>query len=101
MPRAVIRSFLLACLVNYVAPTSWLLVRDVDEGRENLNFSEWGLHDADARRDVLIEICRQVRRGQMPLRPYTWIHPSARLTPDDVKTLCDWTIQARRALADP
>jgi hypothetical protein len=35
----------------------------------------------------LIEICRQVRRGQMPLKPHTWIHPSAKLTADDVKTL--------------
>ncbi len=82
---------------GYVAPMSWLLVHDVDEGRENLNFSEWGTHDADAQRDSLVEICRQVRRGVMPLRPYTWIHPSARLTAEDVKTLCDWTADIRRA----
>ena len=25
-----------------VAPVSWLVQRDVDEGREKLNFSEWG-----------------------------------------------------------
>ncbi len=33
---------------GYVAPASWLLVRDVNEGREHLNFSEWGLQDAEA-----------------------------------------------------
>ena len=82
----------------YVAPASWLLVGDVDEGRENLNFSEWGLLDADSQRDSLIEICRKVTRGQMPLKPYTWIHRAARLAPDDVKTLCDWTAEARRSL---
>src|SRR4029453_15136475 len=27
---------------GYVAPMSWWLVRDVDEGRDHLNFSEWG-----------------------------------------------------------
>jgi Haem-binding domain len=83
---------------GYVAPASWLLVRDVNEGREHLNFSEWGLQDAEAQRDSLIEICRQVRRGQMPLKPYGWIHSAARLTPDDVKTLCDWTAEMRRSL---
>jgi hypothetical protein len=83
---------------SYVAPASWLLARDVAEGRENLNFSEWGLSDADAQRDSLIEICQRVRRGEMPLRSYRWIHWSARLTPDDVKTLCDWTVEMRRAL---
>jgi hypothetical protein len=83
---------------GYVAPTSWLLVRDVTDARENLNFSEWGTNDAEAQRDSLIEICRRVRRGQMPLRSYTWIHPSARLSGDDVKQLCDWTVEMRRAL---
>jgi len=83
---------------GYVAPASWLLVRDVDEGRENLNFSEWGLLDTDSQRDSLIEICRKVTRGEMPLKTYTWIHRVARLAPDDVKTLCDWTAEARRSL---
>jgi Haem-binding domain len=82
---------------GYVAPMSWWLVRDVDEGRDHLNFSEWGASDADTQRDSLIEICRQVRRGDMPLKPYTWIHSSATLTAGDVKTLCDWTAEARRA----
>ncbi len=27
-----------------VAPASWLLQRDVDEGRDHMNFSEWELH---------------------------------------------------------
>src|ERR1044072_6009077 len=71
---------------GYVAPASWLLARDVDEGRENLNFSEWGLLDTDSQRDSLIEICRKVTRGEMPLKTYTWIHRAARLAPDDVKT---------------
>ena len=83
-----------------MAPASWILARDVDEGREHLNFSEWGQHDAESQRDLLIEICRQVRRGQMPLKPYTWIHPSAKLTADDVKTLCDWTVEVRQSLRE-
>ena len=27
-----------------IAPASWLVYRDVSEGREHLNFSEWDLH---------------------------------------------------------
>jgi Haem-binding domain len=83
---------------GYVAPMSWLLVRDVEEGRDHLNFSEWGTLDADAQRDSLIEICRRVRRGEMPLKRYAWLHASARLTTDDVKVLCDWTADMRRSL---
>jgi len=84
---------------GYVAPMSWLLVRDVEEGRDHLNFSEWGTLDADAQRDSLIEICRRARRGEMPLKRYAWLHASARLTPDDVKALCDWTADMRRSLS--
>lgn len=34
-------------LDSYVAPALWLVRRDVDVGREELNFSEWG-EDSDA-----------------------------------------------------
>jgi hypothetical protein len=83
---------------SYVAPTSWLLVHDVNAAREEMNFSEWGQYDSDSARDILVEICRQVRKGAMPLRQYTLIHPSARLTATDVETLCAWTVDVRKAL---
>src|SRR4029453_16044165 len=41
---------------GYVAPMSWLLVRDVDEGRNHLNFSEWGASDADNKRAPLFRV---------------------------------------------
>jgi hypothetical protein len=75
-----------------------LLVDDVEDSRDHLNFSEWGTLDADSQRDSLIEICRRVRRGDMPIRRYTWLHSSARLTADDVKVLCAWTADMRRSL---
>jgi hypothetical protein len=83
---------------GYVAPMSWMLVRDVEEGREHLNLSEWGGYDTDSQRDVLVEVCRQVRRGNMPLKRYTLIHSSAKLKATDVETLCNWTNTMRRSL---
>ncbi len=83
---------------GYVAPMSLLLVRDVEEGREHLNLSEWGGYDTDSQRDVLVEICRQVRQGNMPLKRYTLIHSSAKLTATDVETLCNWTSTMRQSL---
>jgi hypothetical protein len=35
----------------------------------------------------------------MPLDSYTLVHRGARLTPADVKTLCDWAVEERRRLA--
>jgi hypothetical protein len=57
-----------------LAPLSWLIARDVEEGRRRLNFSEWGT----ARRER--EIGEVVREGEMPPILYLLLHPSARLT---------------------
>lgn len=78
-----------------VAPMSWLVVSDVNEGRRELNFSAW----RDPKRNKRKEICEQVREGEMPLAIYVPLHPGARLTAADVQTLCDWA--ARPAPAPP
>ena len=82
----------------HVAPASWLLVMDVNHAREEMNFSEWGVENVDAQRDSLLEICRKVKAGAMPLRSYTILHRDAVLTPADVATLCTWSDAARREL---
>src|SRR6478752_3717270 len=33
----------------YVAPASWLVGHDVNDGRRHLNFSEWGAYKPDVR----------------------------------------------------
>ncbi len=82
----------------HVAPISWLMVGDVNAAREDMNFSEWGTENTDAQRDSLLEICRKVKAGAMPLRSYTILHRDAVLTPADVATLCTWSDAARREL---
>ncbi len=82
-----------------VAPVSWFVINHVNEGRENLNFSEWGRY---APRDVdgmLRQMCREVRAGVMPLGSYTPLHPGSQLSSEDVKTLCDWTEAERARIA--
>ena len=84
---------------SHVAPPSLLLAHDVREGRDELNFSEWGDYDEETASDQLEEICEQIRDGVMPLRPYTWLHPDAKLSAADVDRLCQWTEQARAEIA--
>lgn len=73
-----------------VAPLSWWVVEHVDDGRRHLNLSEWGRYDKRRAGDKLEEICDEVKSGAMPLQSYTRIHWSAKLSPADIKTLCDW-----------
>ena len=58
-----------------VAPFSWLVQHDVDEGRATLNFSEWNRFQFE-----LQDISDVVREGAMPPTQYTLIHGDARLT---------------------
>ncbi len=81
---------------SHVAPVSWLVIDDVNEGREKLNLSEWGRYDNTEASTLLRNMCREARASVMPLSSYTMIHRQAKLSPDDVKVLCDWT-DAERA----
>lgn len=58
-----------------VAPFSWLIQRDVDEGRQRLNFSEWGRG-----RQAVREIGEVVREGEMPPWQFRLMHSSSRLS---------------------
>jgi len=82
-----------------VVPASWFLVDHVDEGREHLNFSEWGKLEKREVDKKLEEMCEEVTDRVMPIDTYTWIHRSARLSDAEIKTLCDWTEAERRRLA--
>ena len=67
---------------SYVAPVSWLLYRDVTEGRSNLNFSEW-----TQAQPAGLEASEQILSGEMPPAIYLPLHPSARLTPAEKQQL--------------
>ncbi len=59
-----------------IAPVSWLVYRDVVEGRRRLNFSEWNnsyIRDSG-------EIVSVVNEGEMPPFQYLPMHPNAWLS---------------------
>jgi len=82
-----------------VAPVSWWLSDHVNEGRRNLNLSEWGKLARDRQDRKLRQICDEVSDGVMPLSSYTPMHPQAKLSEQDKKTLCDWTEKERGRLS--
>lgn len=67
---------------SHVAPVSWLVQRDVDEGRSELNFSEWNRPQKRARKAA-----KEVREGEMPLWFYLPTHPQARLSDAEKQAL--------------
>lgn len=84
-----------------VAPVSWFIVDHVNEGRKEMNLSEWGTFTPRKKERRLEEMCEQVEDGAMPLSTYTPLHPGSKLSPADVKLLCDWAKAERARTATP
>jgi len=62
-----------------VAPVSWLVQHDIEEGRGRLNFSEWEAGSRRAQR-AGNEVGEVILSGEMPMPIYVLQHPSAKLT---------------------
>ena len=82
-----------------VAPISWWIVGHINEARQLMNLSEWGKLDRDRQDRKLRQICDEVTDGGMPLPSYLPMHPKAKLSEHDKKTLCDWTAAERERLS--
>lgn len=74
-----------------VAPISWFLVSDVNDGRRHFNMSEWGKASPERQQKKLSEVCEEVEEGEMPLKQYTWIHKVASLDRPQRENICEWT----------
>jgi len=69
------------------APAYWMVVRDVREGREHLNFSEIGKLPPGQQRGILFESVSQIELGAMPLPAYKRLHPESVVTPEQLMVL--------------
>jgi hypothetical protein len=85
-------------MVQPVAPVSWYLARHVNQGRRELNFSDWASYDTRRATHKLEGICEEVKAGEMPMKSYLPLHPSARLSDTDRQALCGWANQERERL---
>ena len=83
---------------SYVAPVSWFVNQDVQNGREHLNFSRWSEYSVIRRERCLSEIANQVQDGGMPLASYTFLHRHAKLSQADVEAVFKWTQEERARL---
>jgi len=74
-----------------VGPGAWLIERDVARARAKLNFSIQSPLLATERQEVL----DAVGDGAMPPKLYRFMHPEAKLTPEEMKALAAWVSKDR------
>ncbi len=81
-----------------VAPVSWLIGSDVSEGRQLLNFSDWGAYAIDLKAKKLGKIAAEVGGGEMPPWYYVPLHTEARLNNAERARIRDWAEAERSQL---
>ena len=82
----------------YVQPFGWFLASHINEGKSELNLSEFGGYSPRRQKSKLKSMAGSVRDGSMPISSYTMIGRNARLRESGKKILLDWLNTTRQAL---
>lgn len=75
---------------SQIQPIGLLLERDIEQGKKNLNFSEFGSYSKRKQQNKLASIAKQIKKGEMPLPIYTIIHKEAELTSAQKERINTW-----------
>ncbi len=75
---------------NKVQPVGWFLQFHIEEGKEELNFNEFGSYSMKKRKSKLKAMAHEIKEGDMPLFSYTLIHRNARISGNKKALLLNW-----------
>ena len=73
-----------------VQPVGWFLENHINEGKAELNFSEFGSYSVRRQKSKLTSMVNQIEKDEMPLSSYTFIHREARLSQESKKELVNF-----------
>lgn len=73
-----------------IQPVRMFMDNHINEGKNHLNFSEFGKLDAEKQTKKLDEIIEEVSEGDMPLFSYTLIHRDAILNASQKAEVINW-----------
>jgi len=76
-----------------IAPVSWKIAEHVNEGREELNFSEWESYSDKKKIHKLEEMYEETQEGHMPEGNYELLHEGAEVTNEELIALKTWVDQ--------
>lgn len=81
-----------------IQPVAIWLNDHIEEGKGELNFSEFGSYSIRRKYRKLEEINEQVKEGEMPLSSYTIIHRDAKLSKEQKLAVAQWVESLRDSI---
>jgi hypothetical protein len=80
-------------------PIRFFMDGHINEGKENLNFSEFGNYSRRKKENKLDRIIKQIKSDEMPLNSYTLIHKNAKLTDENKIVLINWMQEIKDSIS--
>lgn len=84
---------------NFQPVAGWL-AHHVDEGKDEINFSEYNIYKTRRKIKKLKEIKEQILEGEMPMDSYLWIHGDAKLSEEQKTALYKWVEESLVIVSD-
>ena len=82
-----------------IQPVRWMMDRHVKEGKEEINFSEFGSYSTRSKVSKLKAIAHSIQHNDMPLSSYRLMHKSANLSEAEKKLIVNWALQTSDSLS--
>lgn len=82
-----------------IQPVGWLLANDINNGKDKINFSEFGSLSTRRQISKLQGIENRIKDGTMPLAPYQLMHKNARFSKEEKELLIDWIQRTRDSIS--
>ena len=83
-----------------IQPMGWMMARHIKNGKENLNFSEFGTYSKRKQANKLRAIETSIKDSSMPLSSYTIMHTDAKLTSNDIAIINNWVRKTKDTLSE-
>lgn len=82
----------------HVQPIAWWLNDHIEEGKKEINFSEFAAYRIGRQYKKMEEVIEEMTEDEMPLGSYTLIHQNAKLNEVQRQTLIHWATQIRDSI---
>ncbi|MBS1729418.1 MAG: heme-binding domain-containing protein [Bacteroidetes bacterium] len=73
-----------------IQPVAWYLADHIKDGKDELNFSEFGSYRIARQNKKMKECIKELKEGEMPLKSYTLIHTSSKISETDKQAIISW-----------
>lgn len=73
-----------------IQPLGWWLQNHINEGKRELNFSEFATYTPKRQKKKLKEIAEQLKEKEMPMSSYTLVHTDAKISDAQIDLVANW-----------